>query len=550
MVTLPEKVQQFARWSGAKIRPEEKVELELDLPNFVADSERPPEESTESLVESKFERNTKPWKNPNITLGTAIGLAAVLSALGFFLFNSNVQWPSMGGPTLGNASQNDDNEPVAHPDGQVQTAALTGTLGPGFDNDANPKNPYITTVKPPASQSKGTLNPKGKVSRTTTPSTPPVVTTTPVVATAPRTMPRRSYTDYSDGAVTASTAYRPTRPIRQTVTPRASTGSTAAPAKTVEQRRAEAIAATTFNGGSSSASAQSGSTQTVAASPQEVAQGSVQGEPSRGERSKGEYLAAENAVIDGIPQQLVNRAKKAEGVLLQGLAFTPGDLKYLENQEVTAEISNPLDSGLPVGTQVIASIQFPQSQGQAKNAVVRLIPTAMVLKGSEYEIPAGSAILTAKGGKPFIAKRGGSELLRFLGSATKTVLGAGVGALTSLSGLGGGNILSSLTGLGGARGASTQANPTEALILKDNLPIQFSIIRPFSIPIAAEQKIQPVAEAPESIRFTQDLSDEALMAIASPQKLATQQGESVPQQEEFAIQPGLVTQPEEYTNAQ
>jgi hypothetical protein len=540
MIPLPDKVQRFAQWSGAKLRPQEKVELEIDLPNFVADSApRPEAESTESLVESKFERNTKPWKNPKITLGTAIGLAAAISALGFFLLNSNVQWPSMGGPTLGNASKNDDNEPVDHPDGKVQTAALTGNLGPGFDNDANSKNPFLTSERPPAAdpngKSKTTLgksSPKGKTSPTI-PSTTPVVTTTPVIATAPRTLPRRSYTDFNDGAVTppASMAYRRTTTRRQTVPPPASTGLTAAPEKTVEERRAQAIAATTFNGGASNPSAQSGSTQTVTTSPQEVAQGRVQGEPL-----KGEYLAAENAVIGGIPQQLVNRAKKAEGILLQGLAFTPGDFKYLENQEMTAEISNPLDSGLPVGTQVIASIQFPQSQGQAKNAVVRLMPTALILNGSEYEIPAGSAILTAKGGKPFIAKRGGSELLRFLGSATKTVLGAGMGALTSLSGLGGSNILSSLGGLGGARGANTQSNSTEALFLKDNLPIQFSIIRPFSIPIASEQPLQPVAEVPEPMLFSEALSDAELMAIASPQAIATQQD--------------LVGQPEEYTNAQ
>ncbi|NJM76759.1 MAG: hypothetical protein HC852_14435 [Acaryochloridaceae cyanobacterium RU_4_10] len=244
-----------------------------------------------------------------------------------------------------------------------------------------------------------------------------------------------------------------------------------------------------------------------------------------GKQSKGEYLAAENAVLDGTPQQLINRAKRAEGVLLQGLAFTPGDLKYLEDQEVTAEISNPLDSGLPVGTQVICSIKFPSGgQAPAKNAVVRLVPTAIVLNGNEYEVPAGSAILTAKHGKPFIAKRGGSEFLRFLGSATKTVLGAGTGALTSLSGLGGGNILSSLTGLGAARGANTQSNPTEVLILKDNMPVQLSIVRPFSIPVASTENIQPVAstesiqpvaEAPQPKRFAQDLSDAELMAIVN-----------------------------------
>lgn len=525
MIALPDKVQRFAHWSGAKLRPQEKPELEIDLPNFVEESDRPlAVEPTESLVESRFQRNDAPWKNPKITLATAVGVAGAVSAIGFFAFNSNVQWPSMGGPTLGTA-HNDDTEPVDHPDGKFQRQALTAPLGEGLDKDGNAKNPFLTTTKPA-----GTLPGKGAKANASpnalSKASHPVITSTPPVITASRIPSRPAYTDYGNGGATTPTrtvyprtvaSYVPSTPIRQSYIPSVSTSapSTSAPVqqKSAAERRAEAIAATTFNGGSSGGSAQ--------AAPQ----GTTQGQPTKGDQ----YLAAEDAVLDGTPQQLINRAKKAEGVLLQGLAFTPGDLQYLEDQEVTAEISNPLDSGLPVGTQVICSIKFPSGgQSQAKNAVVRLVPTAIVINGNEYEIPAGSAILSAKNGKPFIAKRGGSEFLRFLGSATKTVLGAGTGVLTSLSGLGGGNILSSLTGLTGARGANTQSNPTEVLILKDNLPVQFSIIRPFSIPVASTETIQPVAQAPEPNNVAQPLSDEQLAAIISQSEgiaVANQQAE-------------------------
>lgn len=520
MIALPDKVQRFAHWSGAKLRPQEKPELEIDLPNFVEESDRPlAVEPTESLVESRFQRNDAPWKNPKITLATAVGVAGAVSAIGFFAFNSNFQWPNVGGPTLGSA-HNDDTEPVDHPDGKFQRQALTAPLGEGLDKDGNAKNPFLTTIKPA-----GTLPGKGAKANASpnalSKANHPVITSTLPVITASRVTPRPAYTDYGDGGVSnpSRTVYPRTvanyapsfSTPRQSYVPSVSTSapSTSNPVqqKSAEERRAEAIAATTFNGGSSGGSAQ--------AAPQ----GTNQGQQTKGDQ----YLAAEDAVLDGTPQQLINRAKKAEGVLLQGLAFTPGDLQYLEDQEVTAEISNPLDSGLPVGTQVICSIKFPSGgQSQAKNAVVRLVPTAIVINGNEYEIPAGSAILSAKNGKPFIAKRGGSEFLRFLGSATKTVLGAGTGVLTSLSGLGGGNILSSLTGLTGARGANTQSNPTEVLILKDNMPVQFSIIRPFSIPVASTETIQPVAQAPEP------LSDEQLAAIISQSEgiaVANQQAE-------------------------
>jgi hypothetical protein len=539
-VLLSDRLQKFAALSGARFKPVAPIKEEnaISLPQYIEDEPQVdrPQTDEKSFIQTKFETNKVPWKNGKYTLGAALVAGTCVIAGITALSGFSLKLPKGDTSTATKPVDNSD-DLTDHPTGKYGVASQTGGLGEGFDNEGKTKNPFLTTNPPntkPNGKTKAPPHVKvGALPTSSVPRTSPVVRSAPATDyDSPRVMPRRYTPSYSSPVRTS--AFR-------------SNGSASSPAKsaeperTPEERRAQAIAATTFSGGSSNVSAQNVSTnpQDVSANPQggvqEGLQGASQGIP-QGRSSKDEqYLAAENAVIDGTPQQLINRAKKAEGVLLQGLAFTPGNLKYLEDQEITAEISNPLDSGLPVGTQIFAAIKFPQIQAQAKNAVVRLVPTAIVLNGNEYEVPTGSAVLTGKNGKPFIAKRGGSEFLRFLGSATKTVIGAGTGVLTSLSGLGGGNLLSSLTGLGGARGANTQSNPTEVLILKDNIPIQFSIIRPFSIPMATslESESVPVASVSETqtsptqgdvavaqprpeeapMMFTQDLTDAELMAI-------------------------------------
>lgn len=526
MVNLSEKVQNFAKWSGAKIKPHEETVLEYDIPDFVDDSAPVESVSKESaaeekgsLVKERFSKSRKPWQNPKITLPVAIAVCGGIVALLSATVLADFKWGGIGDQSIDVKAKDPETELTGHKDGEFQTAAIAGPLGQGFSNDPVPDK---TPNKKPVKAANKVVKHSPNAARSAIPVTTPVV-----ASTAPRVRATPIYSDYGS----AGRASMPTRSLRSTPVYQAPQPQriNTAPVpdrqqQTAEERRQQAIAATTFSGGSSNG----GNTDSGA-----IASNSATNVASTSSDAKPQYLAAENAVLDGVPQQLIDRAKKSEGILLQGLAFTPGDLKYLEGQEITAEISNPLDSGLPAGTQVIAAVRFPESQAQAKNAVVMLVPTAIVINGNEYEIPEKSAILMGKNGKPLIAKRGGSEFFRFLGSATKTVLGGAVGGLTSLIG-GGSNILSSLGGLGGGlRGGGSQPNPTEALILKPQTPIQFSIIRPFSIPVASTENIQhltsteniePVAEAPQPKRFAQDLSDAELMAI--------------------------VNQPEEYTNAQ
>jgi hypothetical protein len=541
---LQEKVQKFAKFSGIKI-PQKKTQdgvshsFDLELPKVLSTPE--PEANTPTAF-GKFQPATKhPWKNGKYTLPATLALGFV--GMGGVVLATHLK---LGGFHLSTGSARTDEkklETVDHPTGKYATSAVAGGDWENFGQTPSPLPSPAPKVKPNQGKpiSKGPVTRQNPASLSTLPRSD-IPATRPYVAPRYPVIRQAPATDYDS----SSSSSRPVRSYHPTSVASRSVTSSPEQQRSPEQRRADAIAATTFSGGSSSGSSSGSSNpsaQTVAAISQEQAQGrETQGE-SQGatqdrQAKEGQYLAAENAVLDGTPQQLINRAKKAEGVLLQGLAFTPGDLKYLEDQEVTAEISNPLDSGLPVGTQIICAVKFPNGGGaQAKNAVVRLVPTAIVMNGNEYEVPAGSAILTAKHGKPFIAKRGGSEFLRFLGSATKTVLSAGAGTLSSLVG-GGSNILSSLVGLGGGRAVGTQNQATEVLILKDNLPVQLSIVRPFSIPLASTEVPQPIAstelsqsvpQAQESsntepMRFSQDPSDAQLMAIVNnPQEEANAQ---------------------------
>ena len=574
MVSLPENVQRFANWSGAKLRPQDKPALEVDMPNFVADTEADSAQSanetpTEGLVEQKFERNKAPWKNPNVTLGTAMGLACAVSAVGFFAFNSNFQWPTIGGPTLGNASSasNDDLEPVDHPDGKVQTAAMTTNLGGGLEQDANPSNPFTTTQKPTdkatgkatgknatTTPGKGTTTPQSPTPASANPAYPTTTASTtasatPTVSMTRRTVTRPTYADYNDDAVTpsrtssASTNYPRTYNVgysrsavsssgSSTAATRQSTGASSRPAvstpapsnssqpkQTADERRQAAIASTSTMGGASEKVA---SVQGVASVPVS----NPVGQPSQTQGyQEAAYLTSEDAVLSGIPQQLINRSQKAVGRLLMGVAFVPGDTEALNGQPVEVAIEDPLKSGLPADARIEAVVEFPKAEGQLKSAVLRLTPKAIAIGDAEYPLPPGAVILTGENGQPLIAKRQGSEFFRAIGSTVKTVLGGAVGGLSTLafgngtgilSGLGGG--LNGVGGLSSLGRSSTTQQATEILALRENTAIQINIVKPLTLPAVQTSQIAPDsthAAVPQPMMFTQNITDAQLMAIAN-----------------------------------
>ena len=571
VASLPKKFERFANWSGAKIPKKAQTEIELEMPEFIPEPEsQAVEPPTDDLIQTKFQRNDKPWKNPKVTLGATLVIAAAVTGIGFAAFNSNM--PNLGGAALGSAkagNSNDDAEPTTHADGSVQTAAIAGNLGEGIDKDANaaPSNPFTTTQKDTAGQAIPTKAaakvPGGSVPGEASPghlpspskavANTPVYPTTaaPAATTVPmtrRTLSNPTYTDYnssptprtyprpssvastpsvgySPGSVPgeASPGHLPRRPVASsspavhsspaypTVNP--SVAVAAAPQLSATDRRAAAVASTSSMGGTSEkAGVQATSVAAVPAPQAQTYQEAV-------------YLPSEDAVLNGIPQQVFSRSQKALGRLLLGVAFLPGDTAALNGQPVEVAIENPLQSGLPVGARIGAIVEFPEAGGQLKSAVIRLTPKTIVIGDAEYPLPAGTVILTGKNGQPLIATRQGSAFLRTIGSAAKTVVSGAVGGLTtSLLGNGGG-LLSSLGGLlGGGRNTTTQ-QATEVLALRENTAIQVNIVRPLTLPIQADAAIDPTsthAAVPQPMMFTQDITDAQLMAIANEPLDSTQ----------------------------
>ena len=492
------------------------------MPQFVADETSETTTPTDELLQSRFQRNTAPWKNPKVTLGATLAIAGAVTATGFFIFNGNFQWPTIGGPTLGKSTaSNDDMEPVAHPDGQVQTASMTGNLGPGLDQDANAPNPFTTTQKPDA-KAKATAT-KGKVPAPSTPvsnpSTPRTsaypTTTASTIPMTRRTVSNPTYSDYNTSTpvrsyprASSTVAYsRPTvgysRPTVSAspapVTPSVSRPVATAAPQSAQDRRQAAIASTSTMGGSVEKSA--------AVQATTVAQAS-QGAPATQGYQEAAYLPSEEAVLNNIPQQLINRSQKALGRLLLGVAFLPGDTAALNGQPVEVAIEDPLKSGLPVGARIGAIVEFPDAGGQLKSAVIRLTAKSVVIGDAEYPIPAGTVILTGQNGQPLIAKRQGSGFFRSIGSTAKTVLSSAVGGLTtSILGNGGG-LLSSLGGLLGGGQQPTPQQATEILALRENTAIQVNIVKPLSLPLAD-------ADLTSTQAATFQATDAQLMAIAA-----------------------------------
>ena len=282
--------------------------------------------------------------------------------------------------------------------------------------------------------------------------------------------------------------------------------------------------------GGASDSTKVASVQGVAAVPTS----NTVGQPSQTQGyQEAAYLTSEDAVLSGIPQQLINRSQKAVGRLLIGVAFVPGDTEALNGQPVEVAIVDPLKSGLPADARIEAVVEFPKAEGQLKSAVLRLTPKAIAIGDAEYPLPPGAVILTGKNGQPLIAKQQGSEFFRAIGSTVKTVLGGAVGGLSTLAFGNGTGILSglggSLNGLGGlsslGRSSGTTQQATEILALRENTAIQINIVKPLTLPAVQTSQIAPDsthAAVPQPMMFTQNITDAQLMAIANEPLDSTQ----------------------------
>jgi hypothetical protein len=509
---------------------------EVDLTTeTVPEPEVPKEEQKLYLTETGSSDSTKKtWRDSSYTrlyvMGGIFACGAVVVGLMFNMKLPNVRTASVSMSDKRKAEETKEPEFAGDGDYAAQAALSAQDGAYGAAQKADGHGYGGSKVKPNLKHP-----PHSKVPVVRSATMPPVRR-----ASLPSTMAynapvRRSYNPPTDNIP----AYRP---IRRSA-PVAIAPPSAAPAQpkqSAEERRLAAIAATSSTG----VTTNKGEIATVPGAAPDPAAG--QNAPKDGYQEAA-YLPSETAVLEGIPQQLINRSQKAKGRLLLGVAFTPGDADALNGQPVEIEIKDPLQSGLPAGARIVATVDLPKAQGQLKNAPIRLIPSAIAIGDAEYPLPKGVVILTGKNGKPLIAKRQGSEFLRNLNSTFKTLLGGGLSGLSTLalgngtgilSSLGGANALSGLTNLG--KGNDPQ-QATEILALRENTAIQINIVKPLSLPATqadlgalpesvsvapGQASGESVAISPEQpMMFKQDLSDAELMAIATHQESANQQPE-------------------------
>jgi hypothetical protein len=512
---------------------------EVDLTSeTIPEPEAPNEEQKLYLTETGSADSTKKtWRDSSISrlyiMGSVFAIGAAVVGLMFNMKLPTVKTASVSMSEKGKTEET--KEPTFAGDGdyaaQAALSAQDGAYGAaqnavGHGYDSSPSAKSKPNAKPSA-HSKKTAAHTVRMPSPRRASLPSTMAYNP----APR---RHAYIPPTDDIPASSFRRRPfPTPVATAPASISRPSIPELPKQSAEERRLAAIAATsTTRGASGKEEAAAG------AVPNANADQASQGDGYR----EAAYLPSESAVIEGIPQQLISRSRKAEGRLLMGVAFTPGDTDALNGQPVEVAIEDPLQSGLPPDSRIVATVDFPKAQGQLKTAVIRLTPTAIAIGDAEYPLPKGVVILTGKNGKPLIAKRPGSEFLRTLNSTFKAVLSGGLSGLSTLalgngtgilSSLGGANALSGLTNLG--KGTDTQ-QATEILALRENTAIQINIVKPLSLPAtqatsAALPKSVSVEPDPasaesadagspdrsQSMMLAQDLTDAELRAIANGQ---------------------------------
>jgi hypothetical protein len=564
-----ELIGKFAQQTGADVpgvdRPTTDVHINTES------SESAPEASPE-LYQDSFSHKTKlkAWENPKYRT-VMVGLCVLPAILGIgWVLKDGIPKPVISTripPSSTPSANPDDDKPKPATDGEWSSLASTNGMHQQFKSAAHPETGSLDGFKkglagkekdnmPGGHKTLGKGGPmrSGVMNSSSTSARPHVI--------YPNRMARVNSVPM-DNIPSSRPLVRPYTPLARpsysppVVIPRSAPVSrssqtssfSAKPEQSAQQRRLAAIAATSTSGGSaSSASVSSAGTPPNSGAPgtpgtssdpvAAVANG--QTHQSAGYQDAG-YLSSEAAVIEGIPQQLISRSQKAQGRLLLGVAFTPGDAQFVQDQPLEVEIQNPLQSGLPQGSRIVANVKIPQQSGQAKNSAIRLIPSAIAIGDAEYPLPQGAIVLTGENGKPLIAKRQGSEFLRFLSSTAKSAAG-GLGGLTSLAFGNGTGILSALSGFNPLSNIGrTNQQPTEILALREGTVIQINVVKPLSLPASPSQissEALPVSVAPgqapvrsvavsptQPMMFKQDLNDAELMAIATHQESANQSPE-------------------------
>lgn len=475
MSTKQELLSKFASQTGAELpgiqsKPSERTDININ-PEVANTTESTTTKEDEELFKNSFSDRTKvpPWQDPKYKglIVTLCVLPAVL-VVGW-VFKDGVPKPKLNTKAHSPApvaQDPDEDKPKDATDGEWASYAATNGMRQQFASATESENTDAlkkfqdqanaqqkaqgspTTAKPNTSpvRSVGTartniptddIPPYRPMSRSYTPPAP--------MPSARTNIPRDYIPDYHP----VSRSYTPPTPIpsSRSVAPAVRALSSSAlskpsPVSTInsqsldqsqqqqrspQERIAALIAATSTEGSSETA--------TVASAAIPTQSGAIVSNAARPSALQAAYpphpvshLPSEAAVVDGQRQTLINRSLSAKGMLLTSIAFTAGDYASLADQPVEIELLEALGD-IPTGARIVAVVEatLGNHSENGKSQVVRLKPTALTVGDMEMSLPDEAIMLSGKNGAPLIAKRGGSNFLRFVGGLAGTVAG-GAGA--------------------------------------------------------------------------------------------------------------------------
>ena len=548
----------FARQTGADVPgvPKEPVQAPQSPSESPSDSQtddihvstapttsvEPAESDSEDFFQDSFSDKTKPkpWENPKFR-----AVAVAVCVIPFFggaayMLKDGIPKPSLNTrkprPNVV-AAQDDSDKPKVATDGEWSSLAATNGMNQQFKSAAKPIDPNDTTTAsstlkgakpglgrtvPTGAQTPSSLTPSQSRLAMSGSRVPTDYDSRPLTHsyssyTPPYRAPISSYnpTVYRSPLPAPVVASRPTvtvsRQTTPTLAPRQSFGQpqgSMQPQGSAQQSKSAQDRWLALATGTSAQNSTQSTNTGGAISPTVQAVAPVQSPQAQQPAFKSQnaaYLPSETAIMDGQPQLLIHRSAKAQGRLLSGIAFTPGTLAALNGQPIEIEITNPLDSNLPNGARLVATVDTNTANGSVSNtrsSAIHLVPTALAF--GDFEIPIdGSAILiTGSNGKPLIAKAPGSGFFQsvagLLSAAVQGVglanLGAGqtssYGNGTYLSSIGA-NIGTTLLGNVSQRLQQSGAQQQSILILPEQTEIQINILKPLSLPLNALQSAVP-----------------------------------------------------------
>ncbi len=479
MSTKEELLSKFASQTGAEIpgiqtKQDDSTQININT-EAVDSTETTTTQEDEELFKDSYSDRTKvpPWQDPKYkgVIVTLCVLPAVLAAA--WVFKDGIPKPKLStkAPSPARvAPPSDEDKPKDATDGEWASYAATNGMRQQFASAAESENPDAlkkfqdqanarnkaqgssATVKPntrtvrsmPTERtnvSTNNVSPYRSVSRSYTP---------PASMPSVRTNIPRDYIPESDYPIVSRSYTPPTQKpsyssvpsaVRALNSPVLSKPSVVAAKNSQslvesqqqqtspQERIAAVIAATSTQGSNEPATVAS------AAIPPTTSAAIVNSVSTRPSALQAVYssdqvshLPSEAAVIDGQPQTLINRSLSAKGMLLTSIAFTSGDYASLAGQPVEIELKEALGD-IPAGARILAVVEATQSNHSrnSKSEVVRLNPTALIVGDMEMPLPDSAIMLSGKNGAPLIAKRGGSDFLRFVGGLASTVAG-GAGA--------------------------------------------------------------------------------------------------------------------------